>query len=104
MGGGLFPHFLADAAANLPMFHAFGILNDVLKQLAEEGCFECKGRELGRLIEASKEALDWEDLDAIKKGKDARNGVAHEGKLLGRGDCWALIDVVRSELGAWGVI
>jgi hypothetical protein len=37
--GGAFPFRLLDAAYNLPYFHAWSILNDVLLQLAIEGHF-----------------------------------------------------------------
>ncbi len=103
--GGLFPFALADAAHNLPMFHAFGVLNDVLQRLALERDFGYKGRELGRLVQSSERAaLPWKNLDAIRKGIKARNGVAHKGALVPRGECWNHIEAVKSELDAWGVI
>lgn len=102
--GGLFPWNLADAANNLPMLHAFGVLNDVLRHLRSQGCFKCKSTYLGPLVKASKDALCWEDYDAIKKGIRRRNDVAHDAEILPRAECWELIGLVRSELSAWGVI
>lgn len=103
-GGALFPVTLSDAAQNLPMMHAFGVLNDVLAQLESEGHFKCKRKHLRPLVEASEKALCWIDFDAIQTGIDDRNKVAHEGELLSRGECWEHIDAVKAELSAWGVI
>ena len=100
---GMFPFVLSNAAHNLPFMHAYAVLNDVLEKLAKEGHFECKGRELGRLLEKSKNALPW-DYPSIEDGKKRRDGVAHYGKLLERGDCWKFVDVVKKELVAWNVV
>ena len=102
--GGLFPFALADAAHNLPLFHAFGVLNEVLEQLESEGHFSCKSHFLRALVERSENALPWKNFDAIKMGIKDRNDVAHEGALLPRGECWNHIEAVKTELTAWGVI
>ena len=84
--GGSFVIFVADAAHNLPFVHACAVLNDVLAQLAKEGRFTCKSIFLGALVAASKAKLPWKDFALIKEGVDRRNGVAHRGEILPRGD------------------
>ena len=98
-----YPFHLANAAHNLPLVHAFAVLNDALEQLRNEGKFECNGRELGRLMSASRHALNWQDYNLIFEGKNRRNDVAHRGDLLGREECWQYIDAVMRELANWGV-
>lgn len=104
VSGNVFPFALSNAANNLPFFHAYGILNDVLRQLAIEGHFNKKYKSLGDLLRESKTALTWRDFALVESGKDRRNKVAHKGILLDRGDCWKYIDAVKVELCGWGVI
>ncbi len=86
--GGRFPFALADAANNLPFIHAFGVLNNVLLSLRDEGHFRCNSIFLGALLAASETSVPWTDFATIKKGVDRRNDVAHRADLLGRGECW----------------
>ncbi len=102
--GGTFPTSLADAAHNLPFMHAFSVMNDVLEQLASEGHFICKSHFLGALLKKSQKAIPWHDFALIKMGLGLRNGVAHRGLLLGRGDCWKYIDAIKAELKGWRII
>ncbi len=102
--GGTFPFVLANAAHNLPFFHAYGVLNDVLEQLAKERHFTCKSTKLGALMNNSKNALPWHDFNLVDEGRDFRNKVAHEGDLLNRGDCWKYVDAVKAELCGWKVL
>ena len=102
--GGSFPFKLANAAHNLPFIHAYAVLNDALKILADEGRFSCKGIFLGELLKQSEKALPWQDFPSIKAGVSRRNDVAHHGILLDRSDCWKYIDVVKRELVAWGIV
>lgn len=101
---GMYPFTLANAAHNLPFIHAFAVLNDVLKQLADEGHFACKSIFLGALLKQSKTALVWQDFSLISSGVGCRNEVAHRGQLLERADCWRYVDGVKVELSTWGVI
>ena len=102
--GGSFPFVLSNAAHNLPFFHAYGVLNDVLKQLADEGQFTCKSKFLGELLKESEKALRWCDFALVSDGVNHRNEVAHRGLLLKRAECWKYIDAVKTELSAWSVI
>ena len=102
--GGTFPFVLANAAHNLPFIHAYAVLNDVLKQLADEGHFCCKSIFLGELLSKSERVLPWRDFAMISAGAMRRNDVAHRGQLLDRGDCWKYVDAVKVELSAWKVV
>jgi hypothetical protein len=99
-----FPVVLSNAAHNLPFVHAFAVLNDVLKQLEDERHFNCNSKFLGPLLRASEKALPWRNFALVSAGVDRRNGVAHRGQLLDRGECWKYIDAVKSELSGWGIL
>jgi hypothetical protein len=102
--GGLPQPFLADAGHNLPLLHAFAVLNEVLQQLRDEGHFTCKGFFLGALMNASADALPWVDFALVKEGVARRNDVAHKGMVLPRTDCWKYIDAVETQLREWNVV
>ena len=102
--GGIYPFKAADAAHNLPFMHALAVFNDTLEAMKNEGRFKCGTRNLGHLLKAAKHELDWVDYKLIKEAVSKRNGVAHHGELVPRGDCWKFIDAVKSELIAWGIV
>ena len=102
--GGIYPFFVADAAHNLPFIHAYSVLNDALEQLAKEGKFSCKSIFLGTLLAASKPAIPWADYALIESGTGLRNGVAHDGTLIPRAECWKYIDAIKVELTQWGIL
>ena len=104
MLGGSFPFVLSNAAHNLPFIHALAVFNDTLEAMKNEGRFKCGTRNLGHLLKAAKHELDWVDYKLIKEAVSKRNGVAHRGELVPRGDCWKFIDAVKSELIAWGIV
>jgi len=102
--GGRFPFALSNAAHNLPFIHAYSVLNDVLKQLADEGHFNCKSIFLGALLKKSEQVLRWQNFPLINAGANGRNDVAHRGQLLDRDDCWKYVDAVKAQLSAWAVL
>src|ERR671923_2534726 len=65
--GASFVVFVADAAHNLPLVHAYAVLNDVLEQLSKEGHFRCNSIFLGALLAESKEKLPWKDFPLINE-------------------------------------
>jgi hypothetical protein len=101
---GRFPFALADAAHNLPFIHAYGVLNDVLEQLSDEGHFRRKTFFLGELLRNSRKVLPWRDFALVSAGAKRRTAVAHKGQLLDRGECWKYVEAVEGELRAWGVL
>ena len=102
--GGVYPHFVADAAHNLPFVHACSVLNDVLRQLAKENHFNCQSQYLGLLIKAGKTSLTWHNYALIEEIVARRNGIAHRGEVVPRGDCWRYIDEIEKQLQNWGVL
>lgn len=104
--GAVYPAVLAEAAYNLPLVHAFGVLHEALRVLADEGVITPRNRNdrrLGALIGASK-TLPWQNRPAIEAGVALRNGIAHDGALLPRQDCLRLIAAISDELRGWGVL
>ena len=91
---------------NLPLLLAFGVLDQVLAELIDQGTFKCKGKRplLGAKMAASKNHLLWQNYDLVERGKDARNDLAHEAKLLVKADCLVFIDAIEDELKAWHVL
>jgi len=104
MMGGTFPFALANAAHNLPFIHAYSVLNEVLIALQNEGHFVCKSMFLGKLLQASENALPWNDFSTIEAGVGRRNDVAHRADLLERGECWKYVDAIKLELSSWDII
>ena len=91
---------------NLPLLLAYGILDQVLAELIDQGTIQCaKGRALlGDKMTASKGSLPWRNYVQVETGKAARNALAHEAKLLRKNDCLAYIDAIEVELKAWQVL
>lgn len=99
-----FPRFTADAAHNVPFLLACGVLNDVLLALRDQGAFASKQRTLDGLMADSRGSLAWLNYARMDQIKDARNALAHDGKMLSRGDCWAAIDDIGRQLIGWGIV
>jgi hypothetical protein len=101
---GVFPRTLLDAAQNLPFVHAASVLNDVLKQLKAEGTIACDGQTLGKLVDAARTVLPWQDLPLIWECVEKRTGVAHYGKLVPGPDCAKYVGAIKRGLVAWGIL
>jgi hypothetical protein len=90
---------------NLPFVLAYAVLDQVLAELINEGTFQCAGRaQLGGRMEASKNVLPWQNYKHITNGRNDRNDLAHEAKLLDKNKCFEYIDAIETELKAWGVL
>jgi hypothetical protein len=88
----------------LPLVLAYGVLDDVLIQFISDDVFVCSGKFLGHRLAASKAALDWQDYLIVEEGKNARNALAHEAKLVSKSDCLRYIASIEVELGNWKLI
>ena len=74
---------------NLSFLLAYALLDQVLAELINQGTFQCAGRALlGEKMEASKNVLPWQDYDKITNGRNDRNDLAHEAKLLNKDKCF----------------
>jgi len=91
---------------NLPFVLAYAVLDQVLAELISQGTFQCAGKNppLGIKMEASQNAIPWQDYNHIKNGKEARNFLAHEARLLNKDKCLEYVDAIETELRAWGVL
>jgi len=88
---------------NLPFVLAYSLLDQVLSELKDAGVFSSSWM-LGAKMAASRPHLPWKDYDLVNTGKEARNDLAHQGRLLGKSDCLMYIEAIWIELRAWGVI
>jgi hypothetical protein len=86
------------------LLFAFSVLETTLKQHRDDKVFEEKRNGLKSLMHSSKSKLSWLDFDLIDKARDERNKVAHDQKILERGECWMYIDGIESELVSWNVV
>ncbi len=106
MGGiGSLPSiFLADPVYNLVLLYAFAVLDEVLRQLRDEGNFSSKTTKLGDLMYSSKLSLPWLDFDFVDNGRERRNEIAHRSATIPRGECWQYIDAIETELKSWQIV
>lgn len=106
MGGiGSLPSiFLADPVYNLVLLYAFAVLDEVLRQLRDEGNFSSKTTKLGDLMHSSKTILPWLDFNLVDMGRERRNEIAHHSATIPRGECWQYIDAIETELKSWQIV
>ena len=89
---------------NLPLVLAYAVLDQVLNELRDQSEFRSKNSKLGTKMFASRKALPWQDYGLVDNGREARNDLAHEAKLLSKADCLRYIDAIESELRAWNIV
>ncbi|MRV70223.1 hypothetical protein GJ700_00620 [Duganella sp. FT92W] len=91
---------------NLPLLLAYGVLDQVLEELVEQGTVpKPSGKpSLGTRMIASCGVIPWKDYDCVDNGRGERNDLAHEGKLLDREACFRFISAVENELKAWHIL
>ncbi len=93
-----------DLCFNLLLIVAFSVIEDVLRQLRDEGKFSCKDHRLKPLMKSSRPYLPWLDFDLIDKGREHRNESAHQRVFLAHAECRKYIAAIEAELVAWGVL
>jgi hypothetical protein len=91
---------------NLPLLLAYAVLDQVLDELVAQGSVpKPTGRPLlGAKMAASRGAIAWQDYVCVECGKDKRNDIAHEGRLLDRETCLRFIQAIEVELNAWHIL
>ena len=91
---------------NLPLLLAYAVLDQVLDELIAQGSVpKPRGRSLlGAKMVASRGVIAWQDYVCVELGKDERNKIAHEGKLLDRKTCIKFIQAIEVELKAWHIL
>jgi hypothetical protein len=103
-GTGFVTDEFRDVCYNLVLIYAFGVFNDVLRTLRDEGRFPCSKFGLEALMESSKSVLPWVDFDRVAGDRKLRNRIAHKGALAPRKACWDALDAIERELVAWRII
>jgi hypothetical protein len=103
-GGGVISETPPEGFRNLPLVLAYAVLEEILNGLRRQGIFTCGSDKLGAKMDASMDVLPWQDYGLVKTGREARNQLAHEAKLLDDKQCLIFIEAVEAELIAWGVI
>ena len=101
-----------DSFYNLPLVLAYSVLDHILSQFIIEGTLRCVKRngtpcfQLGDKMRAAKRepAIPWINFSRVEKGRDARNGIAHQAKLLRKNDCLLYIHAIEAELRNWSII
>ena len=94
----------ADLCWNLMLVFAYGVFQQILKYLRDDGVFDSKSSNLGPLIQNSKVALNWQNYNYIWEGKEKRDKIAHEADYIKRKECWDYIEAIDIELKTWRVI
>lgn len=94
----------ATVPESLLLLFAVSVLEDTLRQLRDEGVFNCSRNELKRLMDASHGQLCWLNFDAVNAIRDRRNRVAHRREFLSPGQCQADIATIAQELLSWDVL
>src|SRR5262249_13401219 len=93
-----------DEFYNLPLVLAYSTLDSVLDQFIDEGVFQCKYRQLGRMMESAKTGIKWRNYDLVSEGREARNDLAHENAIVDKAHCLKYVDAIGNELRGWGLI
>jgi len=85
---------------------AYAVLDQVLDELIAQGSVaKPKGQPLlGAKMAASRGSITWQDYACVECGKDKRNDIAHEGKLLDRENCLRFVQAIEAELKAWRIL
>ncbi|MDY6970370.1 MAG: hypothetical protein SVR08_17190 [Spirochaetota bacterium] len=88
----------------MTLLFAFSVLERTLKQLRDENVFTERLNRLKALMDSSQTNIPWQDFTLIDEAREERNKVAHDQKILERGECWRYIDGIEDELVAWKVV
>jgi hypothetical protein len=95
---------IRDLCFNLLLASAFSVLEQVLRQLRDEGIFHCKGNQLGAMMSSSRAALPWNDYALIDTARVDRNGSVHDRAYLPHEKCRDYIAAIERELASFGVL
>jgi hypothetical protein len=105
-GGAFINETPPESFVNLPLLLAYAVLDQILDELIAQGSVPKPGVRpfLGAKMAASRSAITWQDYVCVECGKDRRNDIAHEGKLLDRETCLRFIRAIETELKAWHIL
>lgn len=86
-GGATINERAPDETYNLPFVLAYAVLDNVLSELREQGDIKSKSWMIGAKMEASRDIFPWLNYELVYKGKDGRNNLAHDDKLMEKNEC-----------------
>jgi hypothetical protein len=92
---------------NLPFVLAYGVLDEVLKELILQGAVPRPGGSrvfLGDRMQVAASALSWIDFISLDQGRMKRNNVAHKGVLLDGKECIFYVEAIQREFEHWRLI
>ena len=97
-----------DICYSLVLVLAYGVLQDTLYALRDEGHFQA-GKPgtlapLGALMKSSQGNIPWVDFATVDEGRDKRNDVAHNAQVLPHNECEKYIDAIEQELRGWNIL
>jgi hypothetical protein len=97
-------HEFKNFAYNLVLVFAYAVLEDVVRQLQDDGVVPSQRKRFKDLLADSQSVLPWRDFTSVDQGRERRNDIAHRRVFIERADCWLYIDKIEDELIAWGVV
>ena len=95
---------IRDICSNLLLASAFSVLEDVLRQLRDEGKFASNDNRMKPLMRNSRSSLPWVDWPLVDEGRNDRNKSVHARTFLSHAKCRDYIVAIEQELVAWGVL
>jgi hypothetical protein len=98
-----FDHF-SNLTHALVLTFAFSVLEKTLRELRDQGVFNCTRNELKELMNKSRPAISWLNFTNVYEGREKRNDLVHRQGILNRKDTWKYIDAIEKELIGWKVL
>jgi hypothetical protein len=93
-----------DIGFNLLLASAFSVLEEVLRQLRDEGKFSGKDNRPKPLMADSRGTLPWLEFALVDRGREDRNQSIHERRFLSHGLCRDYIAAIEREMHHWGIL
>jgi hypothetical protein len=95
---------IRDLCFNLLLASAFSVLEEVLRQMRDEGKFVCKDNRLSRLMTSSRTSVPWSDYALIDAARLDRNQSVHARAYLPHAKCRDYIAAIEIELHGWRIL
>jgi len=95
---------IRDLCFNLLLASALSVLEDVLRQLRDEGTYGCRDNRLGPLMASSRPSLPWVQFTVVDSARADRNQSIHDRAYLPHAKCRDYIAAIENELVTWRVL
>lgn len=93
-----------DLCFNLLLARGFSVIEDALEVLRLQGLFGSNTRQLGKMMEASRNSIPWCDYPQINRGRERRNATIHDRIRLPHAECRDYLAAIERELVAWKIV